>query len=173
MEPNAYSKPNPGKIECLPYTNRLTKGAIESYFPALFELAKRCQADEPSSFDFVLLACLKGSYQGDLLFYVRHFPHLFSDLSFMGVNEQKLIHDFNTVIDRLVDLENQGSYKILKRISWRKAVYLNLAAKPSLKSPTLLPLKGESRLSVRKGKWTKKPFKSFCQLLFIKKPSRK
>ena len=101
----------------------MTPDAVEAHFPELFEKAKKCTAGKQDPFDFVLLALLKSrdaslhrcQKLAHLLFYVRHFPHLFQDLSFININDDnKNLETLKIAAQRVVDLDAKEEYRRFK-----------------------------------------------------------
>lgn len=101
------------------FSNRMTVEALEAHFIELYEQARKCKPEVPDPFDFTLLACLKvksvfstfSTKLAHILFYVRHFPHLFRDLVFQEGDDTANIKTFNQIVKRVCKLEKSDAYK--------------------------------------------------------------
>lgn len=166
-------------FEYHPYANRFTVQAVEAYFPTLYECAKRCVADLPDPFDYTLLALLKvessgyglsGADLGHLLFYVRHFPHLFKELSFgVGQDDQTKVLIFKSIVSKVVALEETDEYKIFRErfleergvFRFNRRTELKIPAAPNV-APTSFPKTWDEN------KWSKSPFRVICETVFTR-----
>lgn len=175
--------------EILSYTtfpNRFSSATIEAHFPALFEKAKKCQADKSDPFDFTLLALLKvknssnhdykvpeGKNLAQLLFYVRHFPHYFSDLSFRDASSDSEAMDiFNEIVKRLGGLESDPRYSRFKEEFLEATVTFDYEKSITLRSspPDATPI---SLPKLKRGTpFDATPFRSMRKALFKKKTTK-
>ncbi len=90
----------------IPHPIRLHEEAILANFPTLYEMAKNASPNTPDPFDFVLMALCKSRVNGPVgsaLFYVRHFPSQFQDLSFNMKDKASTIMEINSRVDKLKD----------------------------------------------------------------------
>ena len=105
---------------------------------------------------------------------MRHFPDLFQDLSFININDDtKNLETLKIAAQRVVDLEKKDEYLQFKeQFQEEKGVFpfsrkTQLSIPPSVE-PVYAPLPKERE----EGKWTKSPFKTLCDLLFIRTPKQ-
>ncbi|MFN0065105.1 MAG: hypothetical protein ACKVOH_02575 [Chlamydiales bacterium] len=99
-------------------------------FTDLFDIALQ-MPQEPCPFDFTLAAIFRPgasescrSY-GSILFYVRHLPHLFADISIKPpFTVDGLSQVFNTIVERVEKLEGNGDFlKLKERLLEAKAEF--------------------------------------------------
>ena len=127
------------------YPNRLTHAYLIRHFPTLYQQAQNAQQGCSDPFDFVLLALfkVKENYElASLLFYIRHFPRHFSDLSFSRWQSEKAaITTFKVLVDRVGRLAHLPECEALTN-SLKKTICFDYQKSTTLTLPPQTKLHG-------------------------------
>ncbi len=164
----------------IPFANRMSGVVVEVHFPELYEEARKCPRGKPDPFDLTLLALLEienGQYDvqghllGLLLFYVRHFPHLFTDLSLVSVTtEREKAAVFDGILKKAMELEYSIEYRKFKEKFLGEKTTFSYTRETELRVP-----QEEDRGIValfEKAPLSSTPLKDLCTLLFKKVDQR-
>lgn len=165
-----YGKNPPGEQvdAVIDHPNRVTNAYLTRHFPMLYEQAKKAQQGCTDPFDFTLLALLKleDIKLPSLLFYVRHFPQCFSDLSFSRrQNDEHDTKTFNTLVDRASQLHLSSEFEDFEMNILKKTASFDYQKTTTLSLPPQLiasgPLPAVDPMDIEP-----RPFADLCETLF-------